>query len=153
MSYLIDTKAPGDVNYMITRLVPRTWAATIPRIDHREMGTNAPCNWRLTVPKTTKMMLAVHWWPIWRWLLQMTVLFLHVALSHPSPADSAYKCSHPFLSGGDLAFGQMSATSPHIVASIWNKANFLFRQPGLFTGFWVASSWTPHAYLLVTASK
>ena len=28
--------------------------------------------------------------------------------------------------------------------SIWNKANFPFHQPGLFTGFWAVSSQTPH---------
>ena len=47
----------------------------------------------------------------------------------------------------------MSITLPPLVAGIWNKANFPFHQPGLFTGFWVASSWhppPPNAYLSVT---
>ena len=36
------------------------------------------------------------------------------------------------------------------VAGIWNKANFPFHQPGLFTGFWVVSNRTRHTYLSVT---
>ena len=49
-----------------------------------------------------------HWWPIWRWLLKMTMLFLHVT---PLP-DSVYKSSHPLPAGvgGESAFGQVSAT-------------------------------------------
>ena len=31
----------------------------------------------------------------------------------------------------------------HPVAGIWNKANFPFHQPGLFTGFWAVRSRTP----------
>ena len=51
------------------------------------------------------------------------------------------------LGGGESAFGQMSAIFPHPIAGIWNKAPF--HQPGLFTGFWAASSWTPPTYLSV----
>ena len=43
------------------------------------MGMNGAWNWRLTVPKTTK--LVNHQWPTWRWLSELTVLLLHVAPS------------------------------------------------------------------------
>ena len=48
---------------------------------------------------------------------------------------------------GGLAFGQESNTHPPPVAGIQNKADFPLHQPGLLTGFLVASSQT---LLLVT---
>ena len=127
---------------------PRTGTATVLRTDHREMGTHRPQNWRLTVPKTTKWCWSDHRWPIWRWLLEMTMLFLHV--SHPP--QSVYKSSHPLLlkGSGGWPLDRCPPLSPPPVASIWNKAKFPFHQPGLFIDFWVASSWTRHTPLLVT---
>ena len=37
------------------------------------MVTNGPWNWRLIVPKTIKMTWSEHWWPIWRWLSEVTI--------------------------------------------------------------------------------
>ena len=110
------------------------------------MGTSVPRNWRLTnCPETTKMMLGR---PLMT-NLKMTVTD-DCAVSTCNPPDSVYKSSHPLLVGGrELAFGRMSTSLPPI-AGIWNKAKLPFYQPGLLIGFWVASSWTPQAYLLVT---
>ena len=71
--------------------------------------------------------------------------FLRVA--SPSP-DSVYKSSYSLLLGVGSWPLDICSTSPP-VASIWNKANVSFHQPGLLTGFWVVSSQTPH--FLVTA--
>ena len=50
----------------------------------------------------------------------MTVLFLYVALH--------------------ALFTKTLTPWPPPVAGIWNKANFPFHQPGLFTDFWAAST-------------
>ena len=47
----------------------------------------------------------------------------------------------------------MPSPFPVAGADIGNKANFPFHQPGLFIGFWVASSQTPKSHLLVTDSS
>ena len=57
----------------------------------KDMETNQPWNWRLTVPKATRWHWSDHWWPIWRWLSELTLLFLLW------PPHSAYKSSHPLL--------------------------------------------------------
>ena len=85
-----------------------------------------------------------HWRPIWRWLIEMTVLFLHVAFLCPPSTPPAF-CLWKLLSPwspveGELAVGQVSLTRPLPVASIWNKVNFPFHQPGLFIGFWAVGS-------------
>ena len=52
---IIDTKTQGGaITYINEQTVPRTWDSTILRTDHKEIGTNGPWNWRLTVPKTFK---------------------------------------------------------------------------------------------------
>ena len=112
------------------------------------MGTSVPWNWRLTVPTTTRWCWSDNWWPIWRRLLEMTVLFPHVVPLH----HSVYKCSHLLLlvgEGGSRPLDRCPLPSPQVIG-ILNKANFPFHQPGLFTDFWAASSWIPHAYLSVT---
>ena len=101
-----------------------------------------PQNWRLSVPKTTKMTLLRPLMTNWRWPLEMTVLFLHATPHH----HSVYKCFPSLLlgQGQESAFGQMSATLPTPGAGTWSKANLPFHKPGLFTDFWVASGPTPH---------
>ena len=62
------------------------------------------------------------------------------------PACALSPC---YLEGA--AFRQRSATLPiPSLASIWNKANLPFHQPGLFTDFWAAISRSPHTCHLVT---
>ena len=56
------------------------------------------------------------------------------------------------LVGGSQPLGRCLPCSSTTVTGTSNKANFYFHQPGLFTGFWVISSETPHAYILVTNS-
>ena len=92
-----------------------------------------------------------HWWPIWRWLLEMTVLFLHITSPNPSSAIEALTL---ILSrdGRSRPLYRCPPPSPP-VAGIWNKTNFSFHQPGLYTGFWAVSSRTPHTYLSVTWSQ
>ena len=63
------------------------------------MGTSAPRNWRLTVPKATKVMLVRPLMANWTWLLEMTVLFLHVRSAPPT--KSVYESSYPLLFGVD----------------------------------------------------
>ena len=121
------------------RLYPGQWAATIPRTNHKEMGTNVPWNWRLTVPKTTEMIL----FRPQTTNLKMTVWDDCAASAcNPPPSNSVTKSSQLLLVRGISAFGQMSTTLRSSVAGIWNKANFPFHQSGLSIGFWVASSQT-----------
>ena len=101
MSCLIGTKTPGgEANYMLTRLYPglelpqfweltsKKWKQVHPRIED------------LTIPKTTKMMLVGPLMTNWTWLLEMTVLFLHV--THCPPNHSIHKNSHCLLIGREL---------------------------------------------------
>ena len=60
----------------------------------------------------------------------MTVLFLHVA---PSP-DSACKCSHALLVGGDWPWTDVHNPPLQLPAS--EKANFPFHQADLFV-YWL----------------
>ena len=88
----------------------------------KEMATNKPWNWRLTVP--TKMTPVRPLMPFWRWLLEMTVLSLN-AVPH-----SVYESSHPCLRrGGGVSLGTDVHPSPCTIAGIWNKANFPLHQP------------------------
>ena len=76
---------------------------------------------------------------------EMTVLFLHVT----PPPSSVCKSSHPLrvVVGAEVSLWADVCYPSRLVASIWNKANLPFHQPGLFTGFWAAGSQTtPHAY-------
>ena len=70
-------------------------SCTILRTGCKEMGTSAPGNWKLTVPKATKIMLVRPLMTNWTWLLEVTVLFLHIT-STPPP-KSVYDSSHPLL--------------------------------------------------------
>ena len=86
-------------------------------------GTSAPWNWRLTVPKTTKVILVR---PLMI-KLKMTIRDDYTVSTRNPPPTLSIKPLTPCLSEGS-AFGQISATTttpPSPVASIWNKANFL----------------------------
>ena len=112
------------------------------------MGTSAHRNWRLTVPTTTKMMLVRPPMTNLKMTVRDDVLFPHGVPPH----HSVYKCSHLLRlvkEWGSWPLDRCPLPSPP-VAGIWNKANFPFHQPGLFTSFWAASSWIPHAFLSVT---
>ena len=91
-----------------------TQAATIPRTGLEGMGTNRPWNWRLTVLKTSKMMLVRPPGPISRWRWELPVLFLHGApcLSLYTPWNSPLKalahCQWKMMS----AFGHESTHPP-----------------------------------------
>ena len=91
-----------------------------------------PCNWRLTAPKTIKMLLLR---PLMT-NVKMTVrdAYAFSAYNRPPPPTLSINALTPCL-----AFGQVSTTLPIPVASIWNKVNFPFHQPGLFFDFWVAA--------------
>ena len=65
------------------------------------------------------------------------------------PPPLSIKALAPLIASGwgsrpldRLPFSQLRP----LVAGIWNEANLLFHQPGLFTGFWAASSWTLHTF-------
>ena len=125
-----------------------TKAATIPRTGLKEMGTNWPWHWRVTVLKTIKMTLVRPQMNHFK----MTVR-ADCVVSAWSPLPPSIRVLIPWLSGDwqgeKLDFGQ-AASHPHLhLPSIQNKANLPFHQLGLFTGFWVVSSQTP---LLVTES-
>ena len=124
------------------------------------MGTSAPWNRRVTEPESTKMMLLRPLVINWRWPLETTVLFFHVSSpNRPSAAThSVYKSSHPLLVkgwggeggvGGSWPLDRCLPPSPP-VASIWNKANFPFRLPGLLLAFERQAARCPHAYLSIT---
>ena len=115
---------------MMTRLYPGHEMPQFWELARKKWEQANP--WRLTVAKEPRWCWSDHWWPSWWWLLDVPVLFLHVT---PLPS-SVYKSSYPT---GCCGVGCGESAS---VASIWNKANFPFHQPGLFFGFWVASSWT-----------
>ena len=79
--------------------VSTTEAATILRTGLKEMWTNGPWNWRLTVPKATKVMLVRPLMANWTWLLEMTLLFLHIRSAPPT--KSVCESSYPLLFGVD----------------------------------------------------
>ena len=104
----------------------------------KEMEIKGPWIWRLTVPKTTKTTLVRdYWWPLWRWLSELTVQFLHIA------PTSVYKSSCPtgcqwVLVGGKSAFGPTSNLhhDPQLPASEI-KRTFLFTN---LACHWILSS-------------
>ena len=117
------------------------WAATILRIDCKEMGTTAPWNWRWTVAKTTNMMLVR---PLMTKLNMSVRDECAVSACNPSPV-SVYKMLSPPALDRCQPLDWCLPPSPYpAVAGIWNKAKFPFYQPGLLIGFWAASSQTPH---------
>ena len=79
-------------------------------------------NWRLTVPKTTKIMLVRPLMTDWRWLLEMTMLFLQVTASPTLSINARTPC----LSGEEVSLWKNIHHLPPTVASTWNKANFPF---------------------------
>ena len=63
-------------------------------------------------------------------------------------ASAIYKSSCPTdCQWGDVSLWTGVRHSLPPVASIWNKANFPFPQPGLFIGFCAVSSWTSNTSL------
>ena len=101
------------------------------------MEINQSWNWRLTVPKTTKMTLVR---PLMT-NLKMTVKDDH-AVSACSLLLPSIKTLVPLLASvGELAFGLMSALPPQLPTL---EIKQTFHQLGLFTGFWAVSGWTHH---------
>ena len=114
------------------------------------MGTSTPWNWRVTVPKTTKMMLVR---PLMTNLKMTVIDDCAVSARRLLPsADSAYKCSHPLLvgEGRESAFGHKSTTLPANCQHLkWSKLSF----PPTWPVCWLLSGEqlnAPHAYLSVT---
>ena len=100
------------------RAVPRDWAATILRIDHKEMGTSAPCSWRLTVPKTTKMMLV-------RPLMTNCKMIVRDVSACSPPPHSIHKCSHSLLVSGGVGLGTDVCQPPPRLPASEIKQTFL----------------------------
>ena len=75
------------------------------------MGISGPWNWRLTVPKTIKMRRVRP--SIWRWLLEMTVLFS--TYSAPPPIACIWnKAKFPLHQPGLFTgFWEVSSQTPH----------------------------------------
>ena len=74
----------------------------------------------------------------------MTVFVLHVA---HLPTLYLWEFSPSAYGGARVSFWtNVCHPPPPPVASIWNKANLPFHQPGLRIDFWVVSSWTPHSF-------
>ena len=96
-----------------------------------------PWNLRLTPPKTIKIALVRP--PIWIWLSELTAVS-----AYSPPSTSVYKSSCQWLPVGGSQPLDWCLLPPFPAASICNKASFPFHQPGLFIGFWMASSQTPH---------
>ena len=140
-----------------------TQAATAPRTGLKEMGTNRPWNWRVTVLKIIKTVLIrplqgeqsnAWWiqlhndrksWPLSRWLSELTVLFLLVAPSlHPYTPEIPFREFLPTdCHWGDHPPLDTSLPSP-LAASLQYKADFPFYQlcPSSI-GFRAASNRTP----------
>ena len=125
---LLKPSPGGEVNYM-DQTVAMTYAATVPRIGLKEVGTNQLGKWRITRLKTTKMMLV---------RLPMTNFKMTVrtdyAVSAWSPPPSDYKSSYPLIvKGGRWSLDRCPTPTPHPCpsTSIWNKANFPFHLASL----------------------
>ena len=75
------------------------------------MGTSAPCSWRLTVPKTTKMMLV-------RPLMTNCKMIVRDVSACSPPPHSIHKCSHSLLvSGGVGLWTDVCQPPPRLPAS------------------------------------
>ena len=98
-------------------------------------------NWRLTEPKSTKMMLVKS--PMINF--KMTIR-AYCTIPSWSPLPPSIK----FFTN-DCQWGGCWRLDRHLpptpFTGIWNKANFPFHKPGLFIAFWVTSNQTQ---LLVT---
>lgn len=80
-------------------------------LGYKEMGIKwGPGCWRLTIPETTKTMLGKTVWPIWRWRLEMTVLFLLVT---PILSISSY----PALVSRRIPWQMSTMLPPQLLAS------------------------------------
>ena len=113
-----------------------TEAPTVVSTGLKEMGTNQPWNLKSTVFKTIKMMLVRSLRTRWRWLLQITMLFLHV--TPPLPTLSIKALTLRLLGRWGVGLWK-DVHHPHpTVTSTLNKANYPFYQPGLSIGFWAA---------------
>ena len=110
------------------------------------MGTSAPRNWRLTnCPETTKMVWGRPLMTNWRWLLQMTVLFLHV-----TPPTLSTKALTPcLLERGSWPLDGYPPASPQLLASEI-KQTFLSTNLACLVAFEWQAAGPPQAYLLVT---
>ena len=93
------------------------------------MGTNGPWNWRLTVPKTTKVMLVR---PLMT-NLKMTVLFLHVnAPPHNTHihthTHTVYESSLCLLvgTGGGRGWSLVRHPPPHPSCRCWKESKLSF---------------------------
>ena len=111
------------------------------------METNWPWSWRLTVLKTVEVTL------IRPPMTNVNVTArANSAVSACSPLPLSIKALVHWLSMGVAGeVGLWTAAHPQ-VASLQNKAKFPFRQPGLFTGFWAASSQTLRSVTLLHLS-
>ena len=102
MSCLIDTKTPGgEVNCMTARPYPGLELPKFRELTAKKWGKNGPWNCRLTLPKSTKMMVVR---PLMT-NLKMTVRddCTVSACSPPPPTHSVCKSSHPlFVRGGEV---------------------------------------------------
>ena len=82
--------------------------------------TNWPWNGRLTVLKI-RWHQSDHWWPICRWLTELTALFLHVAplpRSHPLPQPKSIKAlTLCLLVVGTALHRYPPPSSPQLLAS------------------------------------
>ena len=113
------------------------------------METNQTQNWRVTVLETIKMMLVR---PL---MTNFKRLSADCNGSACSPLPQPVEVLAHWLSvrGVSLWTGvptQEYQGSTSLDASIPNKANSPFHQPGLFTGFWVVSSQIPlFGYILI----
>ena len=123
--------------------------AALLRTGLKEMRTNQPWNWRLTVLKTVQMTLVRP---------QMTNFKMTVRVNRAVSACSAFLPSIKVLAhwlsvcrepGGGNRPLDRSPPSPHCGLSA-SKIKQTFHQPCLFIGFWAAGNWTP--LLLVTVA-
>ena len=114
-----------------------TKTAAIPRSGLKEMGTNQPWNWRLVVPKITKMTLVRPTLTN----IKMTVR-TDCAVSAWSPLPQSIKPFFPIVRDGGVGLwtGVWWGCPPPL-AGIQNKANFPFHQPGLFNGLGWVTRW------------
>ena len=129
-------------------------AATILRTGHKCMGKNGPWNWRLTVPKITKMILVRP--PMTNLKLRVALPELHVAPARTPPPTLCIKAFTLCLSG--VGSQPLDRCPPPFIPcklpASEIKQTFPFHQPGLFIDLWAywAASSGPTSHLLLTWS-
>ena len=102
------------------------------------MGTNGPWNWRLLVPKIAEVMLVR---PVWRRLLEMTVLLPHVACTPSAhPQLSLWKLSPPACHGHGLGPWTDVRHPPPTLLTSEIKQTFLSTNLAVY---WLLSSEQP----------